>query len=106
MKTKLNRRSFLRHTALTTGEKWSSSTISKYQMMALDMAKGSYRSVPGKERSHSTLTLTLSEPEFKSIREDISVLRRKILEVANNAPAPDRVTGSRTGGSPRSTRLG
>lgn len=78
-------------TALTTGEKWNSSIIAKYQMMALDLAKGSYRSVPGKERSHSTLTLTLSEPEFKSIREDISILRRKILEVANNSPAPDRV---------------
>jgi uncharacterized protein (TIGR02147 family) len=78
-------------TALTTGAKWSSATINKYQLMALDLAKSSYRSVPITERSHSTLTVTLSEPEFQSIREEISVLRRKILEVAKNAPTPDRV---------------
>lgn len=77
--------------AMTTGDKWKSLAITQFQMSALDLAKGSYHSVPGKHRSHSTLTLSLSEPEFQRIRQEISSLRKKILELAKNAPAPDRV---------------
>lgn len=78
-------------TAITTGRKWKSSAIMHYQMEALDLAKASYRNMPPTERSHSTLTLTLSAKEFQSLREDISILRRKMLELAENAPDPDRV---------------
>jgi uncharacterized protein (TIGR02147 family) len=77
--------------AVTTGDSWKSLAITQFQMAALDLAKGSYQAVPGKQRSHSTLTLSLSEPEFKRIREEITNLRKKILELAKNAPAPDRV---------------
>ena len=77
--------------AVTTGDKWKSLAITQFQLTALDLAKGSYYSIPGRHRSHSTLTLSMSEPEFKHIREEISTLRKKILEVAKNAPAPDRV---------------
>jgi uncharacterized protein (TIGR02147 family) len=77
--------------AMTTGDKWKSLAITQFQISALDLAKSSYTSVPGRHRSHSTLTLSLSEMEFKRIREDISALRKKILEVAKNAPSPDRV---------------
>ncbi len=77
--------------ALTTGDAWKSLAITQFQMSALDLAKQSYDTVPGRHRSHSTLTLSLSEPEFRRIREDISLLRKKILELAKSAPAPDRV---------------
>ncbi len=77
--------------AMTTGDKWKSLAITQFQIDALDLAKGSYASFPGKQRSHSTLTLSLSEPEFKRIREEITNLRKKILELAKNAPSPDRV---------------
>ncbi|MDB5103332.1 MAG: hypothetical protein JWP91_1021 [Fibrobacteres bacterium] len=77
--------------AVTTGDKWKSLAITQFQMAALDLAKGSYQLVPGRHRSHSTLTLSLSEPEFQRIRGEISALRKKILELARNAPAPDRV---------------
>jgi uncharacterized protein (TIGR02147 family) len=77
--------------AITTGKKWKSSAIMHFQLGALDLAKASYRNVPADQRSHSTLTLTLSAGEFESLREDISALRRKMLELARNAPAPDRV---------------
>ena len=77
--------------AITTGKKWRSSAIMHYQMGSLDLAKASYHNIHAKDRSHSTLTLTLSESEFQSLREDISALRGKLLELAKNAPNPDRV---------------
>jgi uncharacterized protein (TIGR02147 family) len=77
--------------AITTGRKWKSSAIMHYQMGALDLAKASYRHVPETDRSHSTLTLTLSDKEFQILREDIAILRRKMLDLARNAPDPDRV---------------
>ena len=61
------------------------------QGSALDLAKGSYQAVPGKFRSHSTLTLSIAEPDFRRIREEITSLRKRILELARNSPAPDRV---------------
>ena len=77
--------------ALTTGDAWKSLAITQFQLAALDLAKQSYDIVPGRHRSHSTLTLSLSEPEFRRIREDITQMRKKILELARNAPNPDRV---------------
>lgn len=77
--------------AMTTGDKWKSLAITQFQMTALDLAKASYNAIPSRHRSHSTLTLSLSEPEFRRIREEISAMRKKILELAKNAPAPDRV---------------
>jgi uncharacterized protein (TIGR02147 family) len=77
--------------ALTTGDAWKSLAITQFQLAALDLAKQSYDSVPGRHRSHSTLTLSLSESEFRRIREDITQMRKKILELARNSPSPDRV---------------
>jgi uncharacterized protein (TIGR02147 family) len=78
-------------TALTTGDAWKSLAITQFQLAALDLAKQSYDLVPGRHRSHSTLTLSLSEAEFRRIREDLSSMRKKILELARSAPNPDRV---------------
>jgi uncharacterized protein (TIGR02147 family) len=78
-------------TALTTGDAWKSLAITQFQLAALDLAKQSYDTVPGRYRSHSTLTLSLSEKEFRRIREDLSSMRKKILELARSAPSPDRV---------------
>jgi uncharacterized protein (TIGR02147 family) len=77
--------------AVTTGDKWRSLAITQFQLAALDLAKGSYQAVPGKFRSHSTLTLSIAEPDFRRIREEITSLRKRILELARNSPAPDRV---------------
>jgi uncharacterized protein (TIGR02147 family) len=77
--------------ALTTGDAWRSLAITQFQLAALDLAKQSYDIVPGRHRSHSTLTLSLSEPEFRRIRDDITQLRKKILEMAKSSPTPDRV---------------
>jgi uncharacterized protein (TIGR02147 family) len=73
--------------ALTTGDQWNSIAITE----TLDLAKASYARVDKEFRAHSTLTLCISNGEFRWIKGELGNLRKKILEMAKNAPNPDRV---------------
>lgn len=77
--------------ALTTGDFWRSVAITQFQIATLDLARRSYDLVPGRHRNHSTLTLSLSETEFKKIKEELGDMRKRILELAKSASLPDRV---------------
>lgn len=77
--------------ALTTGDIWRSVAITQFQISTLDLARRSYDLVPGKHRNHSTLTLSISEAEFKSIKDELAATRQRILELAKGADLPDRV---------------
>jgi uncharacterized protein (TIGR02147 family) len=76
---------------LTTGDAWKSVAITQFQIDTLNLAKGSYDRVPAQYRNHSTLTLSISENEFQWIKDELSALRKKILEIATSATHPDRV---------------
>jgi uncharacterized protein (TIGR02147 family) len=77
--------------ALTTGDIWRSVAITQFQISTLDLARRSYDLVAGKHRNHSTLTLSISEAEFKGIKDELAGLRQRILELAKGADLPDRV---------------
>jgi len=47
--------------------------------------------VDPKYRNHSTLTLSISQGEYRWIKEELGSLRKKILEMARGALNPDRV---------------
>lgn len=76
---------------LTTGDIWQSMAITDFQINTLDLAKKSYDLFDGKHRAHSTLSLSISEQDFKQIKNKLSGLRREILELALNCSRPDRV---------------
>ncbi len=76
---------------LSTGDYWKSVAITQFQIDTLDLAKGSYDRVDAKHRNHSTLTLSISASEYGWIKDELSSLRKKILEIAKNSPIPDRV---------------
>jgi uncharacterized protein (TIGR02147 family) len=76
---------------LTTGDRWNSLAIAQFQRDTLDLAKASYDIVDKELRAHSTLTLCISNGEFRWIKGELGSLRKKILEMAKNAPNPDRV---------------
>ena len=76
---------------LTTGDVWQSTAITGFQIETLDLARQSYDLTDKEFRAHSTLTLCISHGEFRWIKGEIGGLRKRILEMAKNAPNPDRV---------------
>jgi uncharacterized protein (TIGR02147 family) len=76
---------------LTTGDYWKSAAITQFQLATLELARRSYDLVPGRHRNHSTLTLSISEPDFRSIKDELGGMRKRILELAKQSAKPDRV---------------
>lgn len=76
---------------LTTGDVWQSTAITGFQIETLDLARRSYDLTDKEFRAHSTLTLCLSHGEFRWIKGELGAVRKRILEMAKNAPHPDRV---------------
>jgi uncharacterized protein (TIGR02147 family) len=77
--------------ALTTGDFWRSVAITQFQLATLDLARRSYDLVPGRHRNHSTLTLSISEADYRKIKDELGNMRKRILELARNSTLPDRV---------------
>jgi uncharacterized protein (TIGR02147 family) len=76
---------------ITTGDVWQSTAITGFQLATLDLARRSYDLTEKELRAHSTLTLCISKGEFQWIKGELGSLRKRILEMAKNAPHPDRV---------------
>ena len=76
---------------LTTGDIWQSTAITGFQLETLDLARRSYDLTDKAFRAHSTLTLCISNGEFRWIKGELGAMRKRILEMAKNAPHPDRV---------------
>lgn len=77
--------------AVSTGDYWTSVAITQFQLEAMDLARKSFDLIDGDYRDHSTLTLSISDGEFRWIREQLGIFRKRILEMARNSPQPDRV---------------
>jgi uncharacterized protein (TIGR02147 family) len=75
----------------TTGEEVTSLAVINYQKSAMEIASGAYDRCPPDKRSMSTLTISISEKEYKEIEEEIRALRDRILAAARNCQKPDRV---------------
>jgi uncharacterized protein (TIGR02147 family) len=76
---------------LTTGEGWRSVAIANYQLRLIDLAKEAFERFPEDERNFSTLTLSVSDPTYRRIVDNLIAFRREALELAKQDAAADRV---------------
>jgi uncharacterized protein (TIGR02147 family) len=70
---------------LTTGEKWESVAIQRYQSEMIKLADTALMNYPKDERDISTLTIGISSEEILQIKEIIRRARQEILAVAENS---------------------
>ncbi len=76
---------------LTTGEGWRSVAIAKFQMSMIDLAKEAFERCSEEDRNFSTLTLSVSDPTYRRIVDNLIAFRREALELAKQDGAADRV---------------
>jgi uncharacterized protein (TIGR02147 family) len=76
---------------LTTGEGWRSVAIANFQMRMMDLAKEAFERCSEEERNFSTLTLSVSQPTYRRIVDNLIAFRREALELAKQDANADRV---------------
>ena len=65
--------------------------IINFQKTMIDMAKGAYDKDQIKQIDMSTLTLSISEDTYRTMKEEIASFRKKLLGIAEKDRMPDRV---------------
>lgn len=75
----------------TTNREIESVAVNKLQTAMHDLAKEAYDRFPRQHRDMSTLTLSVSDEEYRRMVEDLANLRTRFLEMARRTEAPDRV---------------
>lgn len=75
----------------TTDRDIESVAVNKLQIGMLNLAKEAYDRFPRALRDMSTLTLSISSEEYKTMVDDLTALRMKFLAMARNCKNPDRV---------------
>jgi uncharacterized protein (TIGR02147 family) len=75
----------------TTGSEVHSVALVNLHRAMADLGKESFDRFGRDKRSMSTLTLSVSEREYKIIEEEIEAVRIKILSLARSCEKPDRV---------------
>ncbi len=76
---------------ITTGQKWHSLAVQKFQEDAIRLAIGSLKNQPRNVRDISTLTVTLSENDMETIREITEQYRKSIIKVIHESGPGDTV---------------
>jgi uncharacterized protein (TIGR02147 family) len=80
-----NNRYVASETLLTTGEKWESVVIARYQSEMIKLADRALMNYPKDERDISTLTIGISSEEIIQVKEIIKRARQEILAVAESS---------------------
>ena len=75
----------------STGEEVKSVALVNLHKAMMDLAKESFDRFKGDVRNMSTLTLSISEEEYKLISKELVRLREKLLDAASKCKNPDRV---------------
>lgn len=75
----------------TTGPEVQSVALVNLHRAMADLGKDAFDRFERKTRSMSTLTLSISEREYKLIEAEIAALRHKLLAMAQSCEKPDRV---------------
>jgi uncharacterized protein (TIGR02147 family) len=76
---------------ITTGESWNSIAIENFQREMLHLAEESITTIPKKDRETSTVTVSVSWPCFKAMKERLREFRKELLEMARIERDPDGV---------------
>lgn len=78
-------------TTITTGAEVQSLNVANFQKTMMTMAGEAIDRHPAKHRDMSTLTLSVSESLFKTIKQEIIAFRKKLLSFEDKEEKPDRV---------------
>ncbi len=78
-------------TFLSTGDRWESAAIQAFQKMMASLGAEALVRFPKKERDISTLSVSLSEENFRKVSELICETREKIRIIENNEVSPEKV---------------
>ncbi len=78
---------------ISSGNDFKSMNVANFQLATIDLAKDAIRGTRKlhKDRSISTVTLTLSKKSYESASEKIAKLRKDLLALAEQDKAVDRV---------------
>lgn len=76
---------------ITTGNTTNAIAIDGFQVEMMDRARDALDKVPIHERNFSTLTLSVSDVQYKAIVEELAEFRRKVLEMAKATERGGRV---------------
>ncbi|MEW6441617.1 MAG: TIGR02147 family protein [bacterium] len=76
---------------ITTGDEVTSASVTLYHREMLRRASEAIDSFPPQQRDISSLTLALSEKNFKHIKQLIQKFRKELLAIANQDPSPEAV---------------
>lgn len=86
-----NGRYVLTDYSISSGESWSSLAVADFQKETIKLSYESLKRHEKEERDISTVTMNITEEEFKLIRDMIKGLRSNIINVANKVENPNRV---------------
>jgi uncharacterized protein (TIGR02147 family) len=76
---------------LSTGDRWESAAIQSFQKMMASLGAEALVRFPKKERDISTLSVSLSEENFRKVTELICEMREKIRIIESNEISPEKV---------------
>jgi uncharacterized protein (TIGR02147 family) len=75
----------------TTGSDVRSIALVNLHRSMADLGKDAFDRFDRDKRSMSTLTLSVSEKEYKAIEQEVEAVRKRILALARSCEKPDRV---------------
>ncbi len=76
---------------ITTGQPAESEDLKAFQIEILGLAREAMDRFPKAKRNFSTLSVTLSGEEYRLMIEELRAFRGRVLEMARQCRAPDRV---------------
>ncbi len=83
-------RLLLSDTAISTGESWHSLAITNYQKKVIELSSESIARHPQDERDISTVTMNITQKEFKMVQRMIKEFRSSVIDYVNQAEEPDQ----------------
>ena len=78
-------------TVLAAGPEAPAVAVNAFLGQAMDLAKSALERIPKEERVLAATTVSVSRETFEEIREETRAFRRRILEMAQRDPKPDRI---------------
>jgi len=77
--------------AISTGRHTKNLAVEKFQLECMRLAQEALNRFPPENRDISTLTIGISQPTIRKVKDILSEARKKIMDVANNDPLADSV---------------
>jgi uncharacterized protein (TIGR02147 family) len=78
-------------TVLAAGPEAPALAVNAFLSQAMDLAKSALDRIPREERVLAATTVSISKDTFEEIREETRSFRKRILEMAQRDPSPDRI---------------